>query len=44
VKIETRHQHLRVAFDGEVALMHPPLQYRSRPGALRVMAPQDYNE
>ena len=44
VKIETRHKHLRVAFDGEVELRHPPLHYRSRPGALRVMAPQRNNE
>jgi YegS/Rv2252/BmrU family lipid kinase len=41
VKIATRHEHLRVALDGEVELMHAPLEYRSRPGALRVMAPPD---
>jgi diacylglycerol kinase family enzyme len=40
VKIETRHKRLRTAFDGEVELMHAPLQYQSRPGALRVMAPR----
>jgi diacylglycerol kinase family enzyme len=40
VKIETRHKRLRAAFDGEVELMHAPLQYHSRPGALRVMAPR----
>jgi len=39
VKIETKRRHLRVAFDGEVDLMPTPLHYRSRPGALRVMAP-----
>jgi YegS/Rv2252/BmrU family lipid kinase len=38
--IETRHRHLRVATDGEVALMHPPLHYRVRPLALRVLAPK----
>lgn len=37
VKIETKHRHLRVAFDGEVDLMATPLHYRSRPGPLRVM-------
>jgi diacylglycerol kinase family enzyme len=41
VKIATRHKGLRVALDGEVELMHAPLHYRSRPGALRVMAPKD---
>jgi diacylglycerol kinase family enzyme len=40
VKIETRHKRLRAAFDGEVELMQAPLQYQSRPGALRVMAPR----
>ena len=39
VKIETKHRHLRVAFDGEVDLMPTPLNYRSRPRALRVMVP-----
>jgi YegS/Rv2252/BmrU family lipid kinase len=41
VKIATRHKRLRVALDGEVELMHAPLHYRSRPGALRVMAPSN---
>jgi hypothetical protein len=30
---------LPVALDGEVEIMHPPLQYRSRPEALRVIVP-----
>jgi diacylglycerol kinase family enzyme len=30
---------LLVAFDGEVEKMRPPLRYRTRPGALRVLAP-----
>jgi YegS/Rv2252/BmrU family lipid kinase len=43
--IETRHRHVRVAFDGEVALMKPPLRYRVRPAQLRVMTPrQDQTE
>jgi diacylglycerol kinase family enzyme len=37
--IETRHQHVRVALDGEVTRMAPPLHYRVRPGALRVLVP-----
>jgi diacylglycerol kinase family enzyme len=37
--IETRHQHLHVAFDGEVDKMRTPLHYRIRPGALTVMVP-----
>jgi len=41
VGIQTRHKHLRVAFDGEVDVMPPPLHYRSRPGALRVIVPPE---
>jgi diacylglycerol kinase family enzyme len=41
VKIKTKHKHLRVAFDGEVELIPTPLHYLSRPGALRVMVPQN---
>ena len=37
--IETRRRRLRVALDGEVTRMRPPLHYRIRPGALRVLAP-----
>jgi diacylglycerol kinase family enzyme len=37
--IETRHRRVRVALDGEVTLMHPPLHYRVHPGALRVIVP-----
>lgn len=40
VWIETRRRRLRVATDGEVAIMHTPLHYRVRPGALRVIAPK----
>ena len=37
--IETKHKRVRVALDGEVTVMEPPLHYRVRPGALRVLAP-----
>jgi diacylglycerol kinase family enzyme len=37
--IETRHKHVRVALDGEVTRIVPPLQYRARPRALRVLTP-----
>ena len=37
--IETRRGSVPVATDGEVAPMRPPLRYRIRPGALRVLAP-----
>jgi YegS/Rv2252/BmrU family lipid kinase len=37
--IGTKHKRLRVALDGEVAIIEPPLHYRVRPGALRVLAP-----
>jgi YegS/Rv2252/BmrU family lipid kinase len=40
VKIETRHKRLRVAFDGEIDVMRPPLHYRIRTRALRVVVPQ----
>ena len=39
--VDTRHRRLRVATDGEVAAMEPPLLYRVRPGALRVLVPAD---
>ena len=35
--VQTRREAVDVATDGEVALMQTPLQYRIRPGALRVM-------
>ena len=37
--IRTRRRRLRVALDGEVTIMAPPLHYRVRPGALRVLTP-----
>ncbi len=39
VRIATRHKKLRVSFDGEVDSLKPPLHYRVRPGALRVIVP-----
>jgi len=35
--VETRRHGLQVALDGEVAVLRSPLEYRSRPGALRVL-------
>lgn len=40
VWIETRHQRLSIATDGEVNVMHTPLHYFVRPGALRVIVPE----
>ena len=37
--IQTRRRAIRVAADGEVVLMQPPLNYRIRAGALRVIRP-----
>jgi YegS/Rv2252/BmrU family lipid kinase len=37
--VGTRHKRVRVALDGEVTVMEPPLHYGVRPGALRVLAP-----
>ena len=39
VSIETKRSRIRVSTDGEVTMMHPPLHYRLRPGALRVIVP-----
>lgn len=40
VQIASRHRRLAVSLDGEVALLEAPLQYRTRPHALRVIAPE----
>jgi diacylglycerol kinase family enzyme len=37
--VGTRRTLVRVALDGEVVDMQPPLHYRVRPGALRVLTP-----
>lgn len=42
-EIGTRRHWLLVATDGEIATMRSPLQYRSRPEALRVFAPAPGN-
>ena len=39
VWIGTKHKHVRVALDGEVLVIAPPLHYRVRPRALRVLTP-----
>jgi diacylglycerol kinase family enzyme len=38
-EISAKSSRLPVALDGEVRIMHGPLRYRARPGALRVFAP-----
>lgn len=38
-RIETHHARMRVSLDGEVMSMETPLEFRSLPGALRVIAP-----
>jgi diacylglycerol kinase family enzyme len=38
-EIAARSSRLPVALDGEVEILHTPLYYRSRPGALRVIVP-----
>ncbi len=40
-RIETHPRRLLVARDGEVAWMETPLHYRTRPGVLRVLVPND---
>jgi diacylglycerol kinase family enzyme len=42
ILIDTRHKHLRVATDGEITVMNTPLRYRVRPGALRVIVPENH--
>jgi diacylglycerol kinase family enzyme len=37
IRVESRHHRLRVAFDGEVAVMTPPLLYRIRRASLQVL-------
>ncbi|MBM3544529.1 MAG: diacylglycerol kinase family lipid kinase [Alphaproteobacteria bacterium] len=38
-EIDAKTSRLPVALDGDVQMLHPPLHYRSRPGALRVITP-----
>ncbi len=39
VTIRARRKRIRVAFDGETDIMQPPLEYRIRPKALKVIVP-----
>jgi diacylglycerol kinase family enzyme len=39
VTIDTPKKTLRIALDGEVTRLTPPLHFRVLPGALRVIAP-----
>lgn len=41
VRIDSPSPHLRIGIDGEVARLPTPLEYRSLPRALRVIAPAD---
>ncbi|MGD9629949.1 MAG: diacylglycerol kinase family protein [Pyrinomonadaceae bacterium] len=41
VTIRTKRSRLRVAFDGETSLTQPPLEYRIRPKALKVIVPAE---
>jgi YegS/Rv2252/BmrU family lipid kinase len=38
--LSTKHRRLRVALDGEVTVMEPPLHYRIHPRGLRVLVPE----
>ena len=40
VTIRARRRRIRVAHDGETGVMRPPLEYRIRPKALKVIVPQ----
>lgn len=40
VVVHAHRAHLRVALDGEVVTMRPPLEYRALPAALRVLVPE----
>ena len=39
LRVGSHRSHLAVAIDGETERLPPPLDYRIRPGALRVLAP-----
>lgn len=41
LRIESRRKRIGVGLDGEIVHMRLPLEYRSLPGALRVIAPSD---
>ncbi|MEO8573433.1 MAG: diacylglycerol kinase family protein [Pyrinomonadaceae bacterium] len=44
ITIQTRRKRLHVALDGEVRKMETPLNYRTRPKALKVIVPRDEGE
>lgn len=44
IRIGTRRKRMQVAFDGEVASVEMPLQYRILPKALRVIVPAEKRE
>ena len=44
LRIDTGHQHLRVAIDGELRRLDAPLHYRILPRALRVIVPESLRE
>jgi diacylglycerol kinase family enzyme len=39
VRVQTRRRALKVAFDGEITMLRPPLDVTLRPGALQIFAP-----
>ncbi len=39
LRVDSHASRIRVALDGETGWMEPPLRYRSRPDALKVLAP-----
>ncbi|MFL6274376.1 MAG: diacylglycerol/lipid kinase family protein [Blastocatellia bacterium] len=41
VWVETRRRRMRIALDGEVRRLRTPLHFRVRPGALRVIVPEE---
>jgi diacylglycerol kinase family enzyme len=41
LEVATRKKTLRIALDGEVTRLRPPLSFRSRAGELRVLAPRE---
>ena len=44
MKVASKLKILKVALDGEVVRLKPPLNYRTRPKALRVIVPQDLSQ
>ncbi len=44
LRVTAKTSRVPVALDGEVGMMHPPLNYRSRPGALLVRVPSMESE